>query len=67
MEREFPMNNLLMTTGLASCLSALAIQLFPDAAFRLGADPAAAWLVFAFGVFLIIAGAAITRSDRRLK
>ncbi|WP_133162266.1 hypothetical protein [Hyphococcus luteus] len=50
------MSNMLISTGLVSCLAALAVQLFPDAAFRLGADPAASWLVFGFGIFLIVAG-----------
>ena len=61
------MSNMLITTGLGCCLTALAIQLFPDAAFRMGADPAASWLVFGFGVFLILAGALIASSGRRAK
>ena len=58
------MSNMLITTGLGCCLAALAIQLFPDAAFRMGADPAASWLVFGFGVFLILAGALISAGRR---
>ena len=53
------MSNLLITTGLSCCIAALGLQLFPDAAFRMGADTAASWLVFGFGVFLILAGAVI--------
>lgn len=61
------MSNMLISTGLASCLGALAVRLFPDAAFALGADPAASWLLFGFGIFLILAGAAITTGGRRVK
>ncbi len=59
------MTNMLISTGLGSCLAALAIQLFPGAAFRLGADPAASWLLFGFGIFLIVAGAVIATGGRR--
>ena len=59
------MSNMLITTGLACCLAALGLQLFPDAAFRIGADPAASWLVFGFGVFLILAGSLIATGGRR--
>ncbi len=61
------MTNTLIWTGLVCCLGALSLQLFPDAAFRLGADPAASWLVFGFGVFLILAGALIASGGRRAK
>lgn len=61
------MTNTLIWTGLVCCIAALSLQLFPDAAFRLGADPAAAWLVFGFGVFLILAGALISAGGRRAK
>lgn len=44
---------MLVWVGLFCCLGALAIQVFPDAAFRLRVDAGASWLVFGFGVFLI--------------
>lgn len=40
--------------GLGCCMAALILKLFPETAYELGADAAAAWLVFGFGVFLII-------------
>ena len=46
--------NKLIWVGLICCLSSLIIQLFPEAAFRMGADANASWLVFGFGVFLIL-------------
>ncbi len=59
--------NKLIWVGLACCLAALAIQVFPTAAFRLGVDVSASWLVFGFGLFLILMSALIsmTNSDRR--
>ncbi|VAW05502.1 hypothetical protein MNBD_ALPHA05-170 [hydrothermal vent metagenome] len=46
--------------GLGCCLAALAIQVFPGAAFRIGVNVSAAWLVFGFGVFLILMSAALS-------
>ncbi|WDI32375.1 hypothetical protein PUV54_04105 [Hyphococcus flavus] len=60
--------NNLIWIGLFCCLIALAIQLFPDAAFRAGADVNSSWLVFGFGIFLILVAAfvaASSRGDRR--
>ena len=37
-------------TGLLCCLTALGVKLFPEAAYRLGADSEAVWLVFTFGL-----------------
>ena len=59
------MANNLIWIGLLFCLAALSIQLFPDAAFSLGADAAASWLVFGFGVFLILVAALIATGGRR--
>ena len=56
-ERDDFMTNTLLWTGLLCCLGALLLQLFPGIAFRIGAEPAAAWLVFGFGVFLMILAA----------
>jgi len=58
--------NTLNWVGLVCCLTALAIQVFPDAAFRAGVNVSAAWLVFGFGVFLILMAAVIslTRPER---
>ncbi|GJL95565.1 MAG: hypothetical protein DHS20C05_19700 [Hyphococcus sp.] len=44
----------LIWVGLLCCLTALLIRVFPNAAFNMGIDIAAAWLVFGFGVFLIV-------------
>ena len=41
--------NNLISIGLVSCLLALAIQVFPGAAWRIGADPGASWLLIATG------------------
>ena len=45
--------NTLIRVGLSCCLAALAIQVFPNAAFQMGADVGASWPAFGFGVFLI--------------
>ena len=50
----------LIWIGLICCLSALAIAIFPDAAYRFGVDIGASWLVFGFGVFLIITSTLIS-------
>ena len=46
--------NKLIWVGLTCCLTALLIQVFPDAAFRMGAEVKASWMVFSFGLFLIV-------------
>ncbi len=51
--------NALIWVGLICCLTALGIQIFPNAAFQAGVDVGAAWLVFGFGVFLIVIATAI--------
>ncbi len=56
-----PMNNAFWV-GLVCCLVALAIQVFPDAAFRAGVNVSAAWLVFGFGVFLILMAAVLSHT-----
>lgn len=61
------MTNSLIWTGLVCCLAALSLQLFPGLAFRIGAEPAAAWLVFGFGVFLMLIAATIASSAQRTK
>lgn len=43
----------LLWAGLACCIVALSVQLFPAGAYALGVDIAASWRLFAFGVFLI--------------
>ena len=43
----------LLGAGLACCLVALAVQLFPGPAFEMGVDLAATWRLFGFGLFLI--------------
>ena len=52
----------LVWVGLICCLAALAVQIFPRAAFQAGADPAAAWFLFGFGIFLMIVSAVMTVS-----
>ncbi len=54
--------NGLLWVGLISCIGALLTLLFREAAFRLGADAGAAWLLFGFGVFLILTSAFVTVS-----
>lgn len=44
----------LMWVGLFCCIGAILVRLFPAAAFEIGVDVAGAWLLFAFGAFLII-------------
>ncbi len=44
----------LIWTGLVCCLAGLTIQVFPNAAFRMGVDVGASWFVFGFGVFLLL-------------
>jgi hypothetical protein len=63
-ESDMAMNKLIWV-GLLSCLAALAIQVFPEAAFRIGADVKASWLVFGFGVFLILTATLTGISGRR--
>ncbi len=58
-EREMSINTGFWV-GVTCCLAALAIQVFPDAAFRIGINVSAAWLVFGFGVFLILMSAALS-------
>jgi len=50
----------LLTAGLFCCALAMLVQLFPAAAFSLGADVSASWRLFAFGVFLIGVAARIS-------
>lgn len=50
----------LLWAGLACCIASLAVQLFPDAAYALGVDFAAAWRLFVFGVFLIAIASLMT-------
>jgi hypothetical protein len=58
--------DILLWVGLCSCLGALLTQMFPLAAHILGADMAAIWRLFGFGVFLIAAVvlASATRRSR---
>ena len=57
--------NKLIWVGLACCLAALVIQVFPEAAFRMGADVKASWLVFGFGLFLIVIATFANGTGRR--
>ncbi len=43
----------LLWAGVACCIAALIVQLFPEAAYRFGVDLDATWRLFGFGVFLI--------------
>lgn len=56
--------NKLIWVGLFCCLSALAIQVFPNAAFQMGVDVNASWMVFGFGVFLILMSALINMNSK---
>lgn len=44
----------LLWVGLFCCIGAILVRLFPAAAFEIGVDVAGAWLLFAFGAFLIL-------------
>ncbi|MDZ7626936.1 MAG: hypothetical protein U5J99_00860 [Parvularculaceae bacterium] len=55
----------LTAAGLFSCTLALIVQLFPNAAFSVGADVSAAGRLFAFGVFLIAVAALTTAAAQR--
>ena len=59
--------NSLSWVGLICCLAALAIQIFPNAAFQAGVDVNAAWQVFGFGVFLILTAAIMSLGQRTSK
>ncbi|WP_425410120.1 hypothetical protein [Hyphococcus sp.] len=54
--------NNLIWIGLFCCLIALGVQLFPEAAFNMGVDVGASWLIFGFGVFLILIAAFVAAS-----
>lgn len=55
----------LIWLGVFCCLSTLAVHLFPAMSFRLGVDMSAAWMVFAFGLFLIVVSTLIGGKARR--
>lgn len=57
--------NTLIWVGLTCCLIALAIQVFPGAAFNMGVDVGASWLVFGFGVFLIAVSIILNMTSKR--
>lgn len=57
----------LLGAGLACCLFALAVQLFPEAAYSIGVDIAATWRLFGFGVFLIAVASLTAAAARRTK
>ena len=56
--------NKLIWVGLICCLAALSIQVFPNAAFRMGVDVNASWMVFGFGVFLILMSTLISLAGK---
>ena len=56
--------NTLIWVGLSCCLIALAIQVFPNAAFQMGVDVGASWRVFGFGVFLIAVSVLLNLSEK---
>lgn len=51
--------------GCICCLAALVLQLFPQAAFRIGVDIGATWRLFAFGFFLIALSSLAASQGRR--
>jgi len=59
------MANNLVWIGLLCCLSALGVRIFPAAAFDMGVDIGAAWLLFGFGMFLIVIAALIATAGRK--
>ncbi|MGH6768779.1 MAG: hypothetical protein ACRECO_07140 [Xanthobacteraceae bacterium] len=54
----------LLWAGIGCCIAALAVQLFPDAAYALGVDLGATWRLFGFGVFLIAVASLIAVAGR---
>lgn len=55
----------LLWAGLACCIAALAVQLFPGVAYAIGADLGATWRLFGFGVFLIAMASLMTAAGGR--
>ncbi|MFZ5616114.1 MAG: hypothetical protein ACOZAA_02155 [Pseudomonadota bacterium] len=55
----------LLWAGLACCIVALSVQLFPETAYALGVDLAASWRLFGFGVFVIAVAALMTAAGGR--
>ena len=51
--------NKLVWVGLFCCIGALLVNLFPKLTFDLGVNPAGAWMLFTFGLFLILASVAV--------
>lgn len=54
-------NGKVMWTGLVCCVAAILVKMFPSVAFSLGVDLPSAWLLFAFGVFLIVTAMVLSR------
>lgn len=55
----------LLWAGLACCIAALLVQLFPAAAYAMGVDLGATWRLFGFGVFLIAMASLMTAAGGR--
>ncbi len=55
----------LLWAGLACCIAALSVQLFPAAAYSLGVDLDATWRLFGFGLFLIAMASLMTAAGGR--
>ena len=51
-------------TGIACCLTALVINLFPALAQTAGVDMAGARTIFTFGIFLVLAGLSLSAFHR---
>lgn len=54
----------ILWVGLACCLIALFAGLFPRLSFDLGISANGAWMLFSFGLFLIVASTAVALNNK---
>jgi hypothetical protein len=54
----------LIWIGVACCIGALGLNLFPALVYELGMDRVGAWSFFGFGLFLILMGTLLARSGK---
>jgi len=54
----------LIWIGLFCCIGALLVNLFPKLTFDLGMNPGGTWMLFSFGLFLIVTSVAVAIKGR---